>query len=142
MAKEKGTKVLLKVANTGSPTGTFTTLQGQRTGVFAGSSDPIDVSDKTQQGWKSYLPGLKDGTVSVTGFPVWGASPDKLEELRAAWEADKPIECRLVLNDAGAYFQGFFYVTQYEVSGNHDGATEYSLQLSPDGALTYAASGG
>ncbi|MBS4048576.1 MAG: phage major tail protein, TP901-1 family [Alphaproteobacteria bacterium] len=141
MAKEKGTKVLLKVAAAGSPS-VFTALQGQRTGTFAGSSDPIDVSDKTQDGWKAYLPGLKDGTISVTGFPVWGATPDVLEQIRAAQIADTPIECRLVLNDAGAYYHGNFYVTQFEISGNHDGATEYSIQLSPDGALDYAASGG
>lgn len=141
MAKEKGTKVLLKVAPSGSPS-VFTALQGQQTGTFAGSSDPIDVSDKTQDGWKSYLPGLKDGTVSITGFPVWDSSPDVLETIRAAWAADTTIECRLVLNAAGAYYHGNFYVTQYEISGGHDGATQYSIQLSPDGALDYAASGG
>lgn len=141
MAKEKGTKVLLKVAPAGSPS-VFTALQGQRSGVFAGSADPIDVSDKTQQGWKSYLPGLKDGTVTVSGIAEWGATPDVLETIRAAWIADETVECRLVLNDAGAYFHGNFYVTQFEVSGNHDGATEYNLQLSPDGALDYASSGG
>jgi TP901-1 family phage major tail protein len=141
MAKEKGTKVLLKIAPDGSPS-VFTALQGQRTGTFAGSADPIDVSDKTQDGWKSYLSGLKDGTVSVTGIAQWGATPDILEAIRAAWIGDSTIEARLVLNNAGAYFHGNFYITQFEISGNHDGATEYSLQFSPDGALDYAASGG
>lgn len=141
MAKDKGTKVLLKVSPPGSPSA-FTTLQGQRTAVFAGSSDPIDVSDKTEDGWKSYLPGLKDGTVNVTGFPVWGSTPDVLETIRSAWITDATVECRLVLNSAGAYFHGNFYVTQFEVGGNHDDATGYTIQLSPDGALDYAASGG
>jgi TP901-1 family phage major tail protein len=141
MAKEKGTKVLLKVSPSGSPS-SFSALQGQRTGTFAGSADPIDVSDKTQDGWKSYLSGLKDGTVSVTGVAEWGASPDNLEYIRLAWITDATIECRLLLNNAGAYFHGDFFVTQFEVTGNHDGATEYSLQFSPNGALDYAASGG
>jgi TP901-1 family phage major tail protein len=142
MAKEKGTNILLKVGAIGSPSGAFTALQGQRTGTFAGSADPIDVSDKTQQGWKSYLSGLKDGTVTVGGIAEWAASPDNLGTIRDAWLNDTPVECRLVYNSAGGYFQGNFYVTQFELSGNHDGATEYSLQLSPDGALVQANSGG
>lgn len=142
MAKEKGTNVLLKVGAQGSPSGTFTALQGQRSTTFAGSSDPIDVSDKTQQGWKSYLPGLKDGTITVSGVAEFGASPDNLGILQDAWLADDTVECRLVYNAAGAYYQGNFYVTQFEKSGNHDGATEYNIQLSPDGALIQADSGG
>ncbi len=141
MAKEKGTNVLLKVAPPGSPS-EFTTLQGQRTADFNGSSDPIDVSDKTEEGWKSYLAGLIDGTVNVAGVAKWGSTPDVLETIRSAWITRSTVECRLVLNASGAYFHGNFYVTQFQVSGAHDGATEYSLQFSPDGALDYAASGG
>lgn len=141
MAKEKGTNFLLKVGSADSPT-IYTTLQGQKSGELSGSADPIDVSDKTQNGWRSYLPGLKDGTIPVSGIAQWGATPDVLDQLRAAWMADTTVDCHLVINAAGAYFYGNFYVTQWGLSANHDGATEYSVQLSPDGEVGYAASGG
>lgn len=137
MAKEKGTVVLVKVGDGGSPE-VFTAIAGQRTGSIAGSSDPIDVSDKTSNGWRSYLAGMKDATITCDGIAKW---PDTagLNAVINAWLTDTTINMEMVINSAGSKFSGPYQVTQCQISGDYDGATEYSLQFSPTDAVTYTA---
>jgi predicted secreted protein len=136
MAKEAGRFVLLQVS-TGSPTG-FVTVAGQQSTEFSGGTQTDDTTDKSAQGWGSTLNVLRNATVNAQGKANW---PDLtgLDLIRAAWEAGSDIECKLLLNSSGAHYRGFFQVTQFNVSGTHSNATEYSLALANNGALTYSA---
>ena len=139
MAKEAGVNVLLQVADgTGSPTG-FVTLAGQQSTEFVGDTETDDITDKSQQGWGSTLNVLRNGTVNAQGKADW---PDTqgLDVVRIAWETGADVEAKLVLNKAGAHYHGLFQVTQFNVSGAQSNATEYSITLQNNGALTYAAS--
>ena len=138
MAKEAGTKVLLQISDGGAPP-TFTTLKGQQSTEFVGATETDDITDKSQSGWGSTLNVLRNGTVNVQGKADW---PDTtgIDAIRTAWEAGTDVDCKLVLNNAGANYTGAFQVTQFNVSGAQNNATEYDFTLQNNGALTYAAS--
>lgn len=137
MAKESGVKVLLQVS-TGSPT-SFVTVAGQQSTEFVGDTETDDITDKSQQGWGATLNVLRRGTVNCQGKADWPDS-DGLDQVRAAWEAGSDLECKLLLNNAGANYTGFFQVTQFNVSGTQVNATEYNFTLANNGQLTYSAS--
>ena len=138
MSKESGVKVLLRVGDGATPTEAFTALAGQRDTRMSGSGSPIDVSDKTTGGWGSTISGTRNMTVTATGVANW---PDTtgLDRLRGVWESGGTVNCELILNDAGHKYGGAFSVTQFDVGGGHDGATEYSITLQNSGQPTYTA---
>ena len=82
---------------------------------------------------------LRRGTVNCSGKADW---PDLtgLDAIRAAWEGGTDIEGKLLVNVAGGNYTGFFQVTQFNVSGTHTNATEYSFTLANNNALVWAAS--
>ena len=57
MAKVAGCDVLVKVSKTD---GTYTTIGGQTSATLNRSADTIDVTDKTNNGYKEYMAGLKE----------------------------------------------------------------------------------
>ncbi len=137
MGKEAGTKVLLQIS-AGSPS-EFVTVGGQQSTEFVGDAETDDITDKAHSGWGSTLNVLRRGTVNCQGKVDW---PDLLgvDSIRGAWEGGTDIEGKLLLNDAGANYLGFFQVTSFNVSGTHTNATEYNFTLANNGPLVYAAS--
>lgn len=138
MAKEPGTNVLLQVSTEASPTN-FVTLAGQQTGSLTGNTETDDITDKSQQGWGSTMNVLVRAQVSVTGKADW-PDTDGLDNVRTSWENRTQLECKLLLNSAGAHYRGPFFVTQFNISGTYQNATEYDIQLDNAEALVYAAS--
>lgn len=137
MAKEPGTNVLLQVSTEASPTN-FVTVAGQQTGSLTGNTETDDITDKAQQGWGSTMNVLVRAQVAVQGKADW---PDLngLDNLRSNWQARTSIECKLILNSAGGHYRGLFFVTQFNVSGAFNNATEYDVQLDNAEALVYAS---
>ncbi|KKJ75446.1 hypothetical protein WH95_18570 [Kiloniella litopenaei] len=136
MAKESGVKVILKVGDGADPEA-FNDLSGQKDTRMSGAANAVDVSDKTTGGWGSTLPGTRNMTVTSSGFAVW---PDTngLQILRAHWEAGTNVNCELILNDSGNKYAGAFSITQLDIGGANDGATEYSVTLQNAGQPTYS----
>ena len=139
MAKESGVKVLLQVSDGAQSPTNFVTVAGQQSTEFVGDTETDDITDKSQTGWGSTLNVLRRGTVNCQGKADW---PDVagLDLVRLAWEGGNDIEAKLLLNDAGAHYVGFWQVTSFNVSGTHTTATEYNFTLQNNGQLTYAAS--
>ena len=140
MAKEAGVNVILQVqGQTDTSPTDFVDLAGQQTTEFVGDTETDDITDKTQQGWGSTLNVLRRGTVNVQGKADW---PDTtgLDQIRQAWQNGTDIEGKIILNSAGAHFRGFWQVTQFNVSGAFNNATEYNVTLQNNGELVYAAS--
>lgn len=138
MAKEAGVNVLLQVSDGNSPI-SYVTVAGQQSTEFVGDTETDDITDKGQQGWGATLNVLRNSTVNAQGKADW---PDTtgLEVIRQAWEAGSDVPAKLILNAAGANYTGLFQVTQYNVSGAQNNATEYTISLANNGTLTYAAS--
>ena len=73
MAKQAGCDVLLKVAKEASngeaPT-SYTIIGGQTGATLNRSAETIDVTDKTNEGYKEYMAGLKEWSIDCDGFCV------------------------------------------------------------------------
>lgn len=139
MAKESGTEVILQVSDgAGSPTA-FVTVAGQQSTDFQGGTETDDITDKSHSGWGSTMTTLIRGTVNCSGKADW---PDTtgLDVVRAAWQARSEVEGKIILNDAGAHYRGFWFVSDFNIEGTHTTATSYSFTLNNSGELTYAAS--
>lgn len=139
MAKESGVNVLLQVSDGAASPTNFVTVAGQQNTEFVGDTETDDITDKSHAGWGSTLNVLRRGTVNCQGKADW---PDTagLELVRSAWEAGADIEAKVLLNNAGANYSGFWQVTSFNVSGTHTTATDYNFTLQNNGALVYAAS--
>jgi TP901-1 family phage major tail protein len=135
MAVEGGIKVLLKVGN-GATSETFTTLAGQKMTTFGGSTNVADTTDKSNSGWQTGLATTISGNVSCSGNATWDAT---LERVRTSWHARTTLNCELILNDNGDKYAGPFYVTSFQIDGEVNDATQYSIELQPAAALTYTA---
>lgn len=135
MGKESGKKVILKVEKDTSPN-EFLALEGQKDTRLSLQGNQIDTSDKTTNNWGSTIAGTINATVSVSGYPVWGAEIG-WEILRAAFEAGNTVTCQVALNETGDYYQGDFAITGFDIGGANDGATEYNITLQNSGALTF-----
>jgi predicted secreted protein len=48
------------------------------------------------------------------------------------------VNCELILNDTGNMYAGAFSITQLDIGGANDGATEYSVTLQNAGQPTYS----
>ena len=139
MAKESGVKVLLQVSDGAASPTSFVTVAGQQSTEFVGDAETDDITDKSHSGWGSTLNVLRRGTVNCQGKADW---PDAggLDLVRVAWQAGSDIEAKVLLNDTGAHYRGFWQVTSFNVSGTHTTATDFNFTLQNNGALTYAAS--
>lgn len=137
MAKEAGTKVLLKVGDSGSPE-TFTALAGQQSTTMTGDATTADVTDKSHSGWTSTMNVLRGLTVQAQGVVDWTDSTG-IDVLRGAWQAGTDVNCQLVLNASGAYYQAAFQVTAFNISGEHTDATRYDITLQNNGTVSYNA---
>ena len=137
MAKEPGTNVLLQITTEASPTN-FVTVAGQQTGSFTGNTESDDITDKSQQGWGSTMNVLVRAQVAVQGKADW---PDLtgLDTLRSNWQNRTFLEAKLLLSAAGAHYRGLFSVTQFNINGAYNNATEYDVQLDNAEALVYSA---
>lgn len=138
MAKERGTQVLLKVGDGASPE-VFTSLAGQQSTEMNINGNPIDTSDKTTNDWGTALQGIKNMTITCSGQVSW---PDTagLERLRSQMHAGNTVNCRIVLNTAGANYEGAFSITDLSITGDRDNVTSYSLTLQNAAEPTYASS--
>lgn len=137
MAKEKGTNVLLHVSEDDSPE-TFVAVAGQRDTRMQGAGNPIDTSDKTTGGWGTSISGTRQITVTCSGLANW---PDTtgLDLVRQRWAAGTTIRVKVVLNSTGDAYVFDAAITQLDIGGAHDGATEFSFTLQNSDAPDYLA---
>jgi TP901-1 family phage major tail protein len=135
MAKEAGKNCIVKVGNGATPTEVFNAVQGQRSGSVSFEADSVDVSDKTTDGWGAVIAGTRRATITVGGVAVWGDA-NGLDRLKEVFLAGENINSQIIVNAAGDGYEGNFSITNFEITGEHDGATEYSFTLQNAGAVT------
>lgn len=124
MAKQAGCDVLLKVAKEGSA-GTFTVIGGQTGATLNRSAETIDVTDKTNNGYKESMAGLKEWSIDCDGFVV--ISDAGIGILDEQFEARKPVYVEITI--AGSKFTGSGYIVDYPIEMPLDSAVSYSLSI-------------
>ena len=117
-----------------------TTLVGVRTRGVTNSNEMVDVTTDDDNGWRTLLatPGVK--SVEVT---VGGISSDEvlLAEFYNASTTGETLQIDLPSSLASAgNISGTFHLASFEITGEHDGAVEFSSTFQSSGVVTYTAS--
>ena len=117
--KIKGLEVLLYVGSN--------VVAGQRGASLSMSADDIAITDKTTEGYKAFLAGLKEWSISCDGLVCVGdAGYDALVD---AFLAAEEVQVQLK-NEAGTFgYQGTVSIASMDFDAQYDDALTYSCEL-------------
>jgi TP901-1 family phage major tail protein len=112
------------------------TLVGVRTKGVTVTADYVDVTTDDDAGWRTLLatPGVRGAEVTVAGIT---SDQVLLAEIMKANIEGEPLTVELPTTTGT--LAGTFLVSQYEASGETDGAAEFSATFMSSGAVTYTA---
>lgn len=119
-----------------------TTLVGIRTRGFTINAEPVDVTNDDDGGFRALLaePGVKSMEI-----PVAGISSDEVLIAKIMETGTFTIDTADILLASGVgqgtpgKISGAFFLSNYEQTGEHDGAVEFTATLMSSGAFTYTA---
>ena len=135
MAVQKGSALLVKVGNAGSPE-TFTTVAGLRDTSISINSEMIDVTNKDSSRVRTLLAnaGIKSFSISGSGVFTDAASE---QSVLTAYSATTFSNFQFLVPDFNT-FTGAFQVTTIDYSGTYNGEVTYSMSFESAGAITIA----
>ena len=132
MAKVAGRKVKIYQG-----TGVGATLvAGARSDSITINNEPIDVTDKGDDGWRTLLDdaSVRSVEMSVSGMlsgdSLIGASLGATDKLFGEYE---------IQIDGIGTASGNFFFASIEVSAPHDGAAEFTASIQSSGVVTWTA---
>lgn len=117
-----------------------TTLVGVRTRGVTNSNEMVDVTTDDDAGWRTLLATPAVKSVEVT---VGGISSDEvlLAEFYNASTTGETLKIDLPSSlTTPGNVSGLFHLASFEITGEHDGAVEFSSTFQSSGAVTYTAS--
>lgn len=133
MAAKSGRSLIISRGDDSSPQ-TFTRLSGGREESFTFNNELIDITDKSDSGWRKYLEGvagLKSMSVSISGVMIDDTLiNDVLNQTKRDYQVDI---------DGEGVFEGGFMIPSYEASGAHNGEITYTVTLESTGPVSYTA---
>jgi TP901-1 family phage major tail protein len=131
-----GKDFLLKI-NTGTAgTPTWTLIGGQRSASLSRSADEIDVSNKTNDGWKATKAGLRSWSIDLDGLVL--LRDTGLAALEQAFMDGAEVNVQLLYPDATAQ-TGWGSLTDFSMESPHDGEATIKGTISGNGALSARA---
>ncbi len=130
LTKRKGTDYLIYLSTS------FYALGSEKAHDIDISCDSIDTSDKSNTGFKTYLPGLVDLTVNISGF--FGIDDTNgWKALRAAILARTELTVTERNTSADhAQLSGKAYITNFKEDAPADGVVSSSVTLKASSAWT------
>ena len=104
-----------------------TAVGGQRGASLSMSADELDVTDKNTTGYKKYLVGLKEWTISCDGLVVNGE--DGYEALFNAFIAGEVVEVQFKHREGGFGYKGKMVIASMDFDAQYEDALTYSCEL-------------
>ena len=135
MAAQKGSAMLMKVGNGGSPE-TFTTIGGLRSTSLTINNESIDVTNKDSSNNRTLLAAAGVQSISVSGSGVFTDAASETT-IKTNVLADSIDNYQFLVPDFGT-FTGGFQVTSVEYAGEFNGEVTYSMSFESSGAITFA----
>ena len=135
MAVQKGSALLVKIGNAGSPEA-FTTVAGLRDTSISMNAETIDVTNKDSTKVRTLLADAGIQSFSISGSGVFTDSASEASS-RTAFAASTFSNFQLLVPDFGT-FTGAFQVTTIEYAGSYNGEVTYSMSFESAGAITFA----
>lgn len=136
MAAQKGSALLLKVGDGGSPE-TFTTVGGLRSTSISLNDEAVDVSNKDSSNNRELLANGGIQSLSVSGSGVFTDAASEAT-IRTNFGGSSFSNYQVVLPDFGTY-EGAFMIASLEYSGEYNGEVTYSVTLESSGSVTFTA---
>lgn len=131
MAAQSGRDILLLKNSTA-----FAGLQDCTVAV---NSEPVDITNKNDSGYRTLASFAGVGTIDLSGSGVF--IDDTIRDVAfAAVGTTKLLTDITVDFGDGATISGNFYLNSYSAGGAHDGAETYEVSLQSSGTWTYTAS--
>lgn len=128
MAKFNGTSLGITIGGTEIELNTSVSLSV--------NSAEVECTNKDSSGWKEFLVGTKDWSMSGTSYIDYSAT-EGLDEALAAWIAGTSVTAVFTTGTSGdSSASGSAYFTNIEQTGELDGAAEWTFTLGGTGALT------
>ena len=125
MAVTRGLDVLVYVGDVA--------VGGQQNCTLSMEADTIDISNKNDFGWSSFIGGAKSWTISCDGqFITDDAGQVAIME---AFVDGENVEVVMKNTDENIYFAGTASVTSVEIEAAYDDVCVLSLELQGIGAL-------
>ena len=110
-----------------------TVVAGQRGAALSMTADDIEITDKTTEGYKAFLAGLKEWSISCDGLVCLD---DKgYEALVDAFLAGETIEVDLKNAEDTFGYRGLVAISSMDFDAQYDDALTYSCELKGASAL-------
>ena len=135
MAAQKGSALLLKIGNGGSPE-TFSTVGGLRSTEISLNDETVDVTNKDSSGNRTLLADAGVASVSISGSGVFTDAASETA-LKNAWSSGSFVNYQIIIPDFGTY-QGAFQLTALSYAGEFNGEVTYSVTLESSGAVAFS----
>ena len=135
MAVQKGSALLVKVGNAGSPE-TFTTVAGLRDTSISINAETIDVTNKDSARVRTLLAdaGIKSFSISGSGVFTDAASE---QLILTNFSATTFLNYQFLVPSYNT-FTGAFQVTSIEYAGSYNGEVTYTMSFESSSAVTIA----
>ena len=132
MAAQSGRQLRINRSNADSPE-TFTALTGAREESLSLNNELLDITDKDDAGWRSYL----SGAVAMQSITLTASGVTVDDTLIQDWTNKVERNYQLDINGLGT-FEGAFMIPTVEQSGAHNGEITYTVTFESSGAITYS----
>ena len=135
MAAQKGSALLMKIGNAGSPEA-FTTIGGMRSTSLAMNDEMVDVTNKDSARARTLLAQGGTNSMTVSGSGVFTDSASETT-LYGKWHASGNGNYQFLVPDL-ITVTGAFQLTTLEYAGEYNGEATYSFTFESAGDLTIA----
>ena len=135
MAAQKGSALLMKIGNAGSPEA-FTTIGGMRSTSLTMNDEMVDVTNKDSSNARTILAQGGVNSISVSGSGVFTDSASE-GTLKGKFAISALTNYQFLVPDFGT-FTGAFMLTTLEYGGEYNGEVTYSFTFESSGAITFA----
>lgn len=110
-----------------------TALGGQKNCTLSMEADTIDVSNKNDFGWASFIAGAKSWTVSCDGQFLTDDAGQ--EALMAAFIESEEVTIEMRDSESTIYYAGQAVITSLELEAAFDDVFAYSVEFQGKGKL-------
>ena len=135
MAAQKGSALLMKIGNAGSPE-TFTTIGGMRSTSLAMNDEMVDITNKDSSRARTLLAQGGTNSMTVSGSGVFTDTASEAT-LKGKFDVSALTNYQFLVPDFGT-FTGSFQLTTLEYAGEFNGEVTYSFTFESSGAITFA----
>lgn len=142
IAAKKGRAFLLQLGSGTSPE-SYTTITGMRTTDITINGSPVDITNKSSNGWQELLPGagVRSADISAQGIYDGNVAVALSTLQQAALNGGDILNLRL-LSEAGDYFVGWFSIATFKRNGPYNEAESFELTIRSHGVITHAGPNG